>query len=43
MNKIIHQFMSQDSAQGEYLRKQMKAEGRQLEDDMMVSLLIKRV
>ena len=43
MNKIIQQFMAQDSAQGEHLRKQMKAEGRQLEDDMMVSLLIKRV
>lgn len=28
MNKIIQQFMAQDSAQGEHLRKQMKAEGR---------------
>jgi len=43
MNHIIQQFMTQDSSQGEQLRKHMKSEGRQLEDDMMVSLLIKRV
>lgn len=29
--------------QGDLLRKQMKIEGRQLEDDMLVSLIIKRV
>lgn len=35
--------MDQDSLQGEQLRKHLKVEGRQLEDDMLVSLLIKRV
>jgi hypothetical protein len=40
---LIQFFMDQDSAQGEYLRKQLKYEGRQIEDDMLVSLIMKRV
>ena len=43
MSKIITYFLNQDSAQGDQLRKHLKYDGRQLEDDMLVSLLIKRV
>jgi adenylate/nucleoside-diphosphate kinase len=43
MSKIITYFLNQDSAQGEQLRKHLKIDGRQLEDDMLVSLIIKRV
>lgn len=43
MSKVIQGFMNQDSVQGEQLRKHMKVDGRQLEDDMLVSLLLKRV
>jgi adenylate kinase family enzyme len=43
MSKIIQSFMDIDSVQGEALRKHMKSDGRQLEDDMLVSLLLKRV
>ena len=37
--QLIQFFMDQDSAQGEYLRKQLKYEGRQIEDDMVVALI----
>lgn len=40
---LIQQFMDQDSAQGEYIRKQLKYEGRQIEDDTLVSLIMKRI
>ena len=43
MTHVIQSFMDQDSAQGDQLRKHLKYEGRQLEDDMLVSLIIKRV
>ena len=43
MSKVIQGFMNQDSVQGEQLRKHMKVDGRQLEDDMLISLLLKRV
>jgi len=40
---LIQSFMDHDSSQGEYLRKQLKFEGRQLEDDTLVSLIMKRI
>lgn len=35
--------MERDSVQGEAMRKLMKIEGRAIEDDLLVSILLKRI
>lgn len=43
MSKIIQEFMDKDSVQSEFLRRIMKIEGRSIEDDLLVNLLLKRI
>lgn len=42
MDQIVQQYIDQDSAQCEKLRKYMKKEGRGVDDQFMISLLCKR-
>jgi len=43
MPSIIEQFMDRDCVMSDNLRRIMQKEGKQLEDDMLITLLLKRL
>lgn len=43
VNKLIHEFMAQDSEQAEKLRQRMQIDGNTLDDESLVRLVVKRI
>jgi len=43
VNRLIEEFMKLDCQESEQLRKTLKEEGRQIDDDLLISLLVKRL